>query len=338
MNFKTVSKIPRAGWSAFALLSGLLSSICSGALAAGYERAEVPAAGADPAIQAMIWRPCELSPSKVPQGSDVRPGVENCAILGASLPLVVISHGQGGTLMGHHDTAEALADAGFVVVAFNHPGDSLGDDAMAQQLRVFESRPRDASRVISFMLQNWHLRQHLDGKSVGVFGFSRGGYTALALAGAGPNLPASAKRLCGDWWSLLVPLCRQSRSEAAILNPRADPQIHAAVVVDPLNLFNATGVQSVRVPVQLWASEQGGDGVALSHIEAIRSALPQAPEFHVAKGAGHFAYLAPCSPALKESARKICTDPEGFDRPAWHRSMNAAVVTFFKRQLHAPGE
>ena len=36
-----------------------------------------------------------------------------------SLPLVVMSHGTGGSFLGHFDTAMALADAGFVVVAMN---------------------------------------------------------------------------------------------------------------------------------------------------------------------------------------------------------------------------
>lgn len=40
---------------------------------------------------------------------------------GDKLPLVVVSHGRGGDSVGLHDTAEALADAGFVVAAINHP-------------------------------------------------------------------------------------------------------------------------------------------------------------------------------------------------------------------------
>ncbi|MGY0561180.1 alpha/beta hydrolase family protein [Luteimonas sp. A277] len=260
-------------------------------------------------------------------------GSPGCPVAGESLPLVVISHGHGGTLLGHHDTATALADAGFVVVSLNHPGDTFGDDSGAYRVAIFESRPRDVSRVLSFMLEEWPARGQLDHDAVGVFGFSRGGYTALALAGAKPNVTAAGQRLCSRWWSLIMPMCREIRFSAPELEPQADPRIRAAVVVDPLNLFDDAGLQSVRVPVQLWASELGGDGVEFEHIEAIRTALPQAPEYHVAKGAGHFAYLAPCAPRLAETAREICEDPEGFDRVAWHRAMNEAVVSFLKRHL-----
>ncbi|MGV8941868.1 MAG: alpha/beta hydrolase family protein [Lysobacter sp.] len=259
--------------------------------------------------------------------------VADCAVAGAGLPLVLISHGQGGTRLGHHDTAAALADAGFVVVSLNHSGDTYGDTSAAQRLRIFESRPRDASRVVTFMLDHWPSRHTLDPGSIGVFGFSRGGYTALALAGAKPNLAAAASRLCDGWASLANTLCRQIKSKDARLAPAADPRIRAVVVVDPLNLFDAAGLASVTVPVQLWASEQGGDGVELAHVEAVRSSLQPAPEYRVARGAGHFAFLAPCPPALKASAAAICNDPAGFDRAAWHRSMNAAVIAFFQRHL-----
>ena len=335
MIFTSIATWPRAGGLSRLILLGLLSGIGGNASAAGYARLEVPASGNELAIQGMVWSPCASPPSSEQLGPYVIQGVRNCVISGNSLPLVVISHGQGGTLLGHHDTAAALADAGFVVVTFNHPGDTFGDDSAAQLLSVFESRPRDASRVISFMLENWQSRQHLDAKSIGIFGFSRGGYTALALVGAIPNLSASSGRLCGHWWSFAVSLCRQIKSSGARVNPRADSRIQAAVVVDPLNLFDAVGLKPVRIPVQMWASELGGDGVALTHIEAIQSALPRAPEYHVAKGAGHFAFLAPCPPALKDSARRICEDPKGFDRSAWHRTMNAAVITFFRQHLQS---
>jgi predicted dienelactone hydrolase len=311
----------------------LLLGMTRALLAAGYQPLKVPASKGDSEISAIVWSPCAGAGATVPLGPYVIQGTKNCAVAGNSLPLVVISHGQGGSYLGHHDTASALANAGFVVVSLNHPGDSFDDDGAAQQLRIFESRPRDVSRVISFMLSNWPHRQQLDPGAIGVFGFSRGGYTALALAGATPSASASAVRFCQPWWSFILSLCRQLDADNVRLRPQADPRVRAVVVVDPLDLFDAAGVRKVRVPVQLWASEMGGDGVELAHVDAVRVALPQPPEYRIAKGAGHFAYLAPCSPAFKKSEPKLCRDPDGFNRELWHQTLNAAVVSFFKRQL-----
>lgn len=304
-------------------------------IGAGFTTIEVPAAGDAAAIGVMLWSPCKDTPVTETLGPYQITGSRDCAIDGSNLPLVVISHGQGGSALGHHDTAVALADAGFVVASFNHPGDSFGDDSANDELHVFETRPQDVSRVISYLLSDWSGRALLDPSSVGVFGFSRGGYTALALAGAKPSPAAAAERFCGAWWSFVVSLCRQLGSDDARLDPQPDPRVRAIVVVDPLSLFDSAGLRSVSIPVQLWASELGGDGVSLSHVEAIRAALAPAPEYRVAEGAGHFAYLAPCSPAFKDDAPEICEDPEGFDRERWHRTMNEAVVAFFGRHLRA---
>lgn len=317
------------------LLAGLLlANLCAGtALATGFQRVEVPASGSEPLIEAIVWSPCANEPTALEIGPYAVQGTPGCAVEGESLPLVVISHGHGGTLMGHHDTAAALADAGFVAVAFNHPGDNFADDSAAHGVGIFESRPRDASRVLSFMLESWDSRRQLDPDAVGVFGFSRGGYTALALAGAKPSVAAAGERLCGGASALIAPLCRELRFGDPKLEPEADPRIRAAVVVDPLNLFDAAGLQDVQVPVQLWASELGGHGVELEHVQAIRTSLPREPEYHLAEGAGHFAYLAPCTARLAEVAPDICEDPEGFDRAAWHQAMNDAVVSFFRKNL-----
>ena len=263
---------------------------------------------------------------------------KDCPVLGRSLPLVVFSHGQGGTRLGHHDTASALANAGFLVASFNHPGDTFGDDASASEVSIFEARPADVSRVITHMLEQWKERQLVDAQSIGAFGFSRGGYTVLALAGAEPSRTASAKRLCGSWRSFLISICRKLGNDAVTLNARADSRVKSVVAADPLNLFNASSLKAVKVPVQLWASELGGDSVELAHTQMIQRWLPNPPEYHVAKGAGHFVFLAPCSEEFRKEARRICEDPSGISRESWHTSMNQAVVAFFTKTLRSGGK
>ncbi|WP_066267180.1 alpha/beta hydrolase family protein [Hydrogenophaga palleronii] len=321
----------RARWWAAGLLA--LSGVC--AHAAGFDRLLVPANGTEPGIEALVWSPCATAAEPTALGPYVVQGMRRCPVAGEALPLVVISHGQGGDSLGHHDTATALADAGFVVVSLNHPGDSFGDDGAAGHWRIFESRPRDVSRVISFMQEDWPQRRQLKSQAIGVFGFSRGGYTALALVGAVPSAAAASARFCPrgaapDAW----PICRELGASPPALRPLADPRVRAAVVVDPLNLFDAAGLKPVRAPVQLWASALGGDGVEPAHVEAIRKALPkQSIDHQVADGAGHFVFLAPCTAALRNLVPQICEDPQGVNRDALHRRMNAAAVAFFRQHL-----
>jgi predicted dienelactone hydrolase len=114
-----------------------------------------------------------------------------------------------------------------------------------------------------------------------------------------------------------------------------DTRIKAAVIADPAFswLFDRSGLNAVRVPVQLWASERGGDGVALELVATINGNLPSKPDYRVVQNAGHFAFLAPCTPEQVTAAPKMCVDSEGFDRTAFHKLLSAAVVHFFRKHL-----
>ena len=49
--------------------------------------------------------------------------------------------------------------------------------------------------------------------------------------------------------------------------------------------------------------------------------------------AGHFDFLAPCTPRFAVMAPPLCSSLPGFDRVAFHREFNAAVVDFFSVAL-----
>ena len=254
---------------------------------------------------------------------------EDCPIEGGKLPLVVISHGRGGDFLGHHDTAEALADAGFVAVAINHPGDTASDKSRIDDPSVFVERPTDIKRTIDFMLGAWSDSARIDPSCIGFFGFSRGGYTGLVEIGAELSL-GKALRLCEGNDS---PTCDQVRKGTP---PELvhDPRIKAAVIADPLGIFfTAESFRNVSVPVQLWGSERGGDFVTPENVRDIAGWLPVKPDFHVPPNSQHFDFLAPCSADLAKIAPAICVDADGFDRAAFHKEFNADVVAFFLKHL-----
>jgi len=101
--------------------------------------------------------------------------------------------------------------------------------------------------------------------------------------------------------------------------------------------FDEKGLAGVKVPVQLWAGAEDRNVPETPNIDPVRHGLPAAPELHRVDGAGHFAFRPPCDPRLEAAEPKIwamvCVDAPGFDRAAFHRSFNAAVVAFFRRTL-----
>jgi predicted dienelactone hydrolase len=298
--------------------------------AAGFAFIDVPADRDGPALHGAVWTPCAEPARPIALGSMALAGVRDCPIAGTRLPLVVVSHGTGGSFLGHHDTAEALADAGFVVAAISHPGDNFQDLSRQQHLSAFATRPVDLRRLVDFMLSTWSGRASVDASRVGVFGFSRGGYTGLVAVGAVPDF-ALRQDLCAA--GSTFPMCVEFRRGDVPPPPVRDVRIRAAVIVDPLSVFDARGLRSVKVPVQLWSSEFGGDGVTPASVAAVRRDLPLAPDWHVASGAGHFAFLAPCPPAMADELPDLCRDKPGFDRATFHARFDAEVVAFLKAHL-----
>ena len=77
-----------------------------------------------------------------------------------------------------------------------------------------------------------------------------------------------------------------------------------------------------------------GDG---SPVARVADSLPGRPEVHVIP-AGHFAFLAPCSPQLAAAIPRVCSDtPEDFDRAGFHREFDASVLRFLRDHLMGSG-
>ncbi|TXH80800.1 MAG: dienelactone hydrolase [Rhizobium sp.] len=298
--------------------------------AAGLASIQVPAGADGPALNAVVWSPCATPAGEVTLGPIALLAVRNCPIAGNRLPLVVISHGHGGGSLNHHDTAETLADAGFLVVALNHPGDNFSDLSSAGDISIMFQRPRDIRRLIDFLLAGWTQSARIDPDRIGFFGFSRGGYTGLVLAGAAPDFH-DATVSCPE----PAPICGEIRRNEIPAGPLArDPRIRAVVLADPLSFFpTKESLKAVDVPIQLWGSEHGGDGVLPENVAALAANLPSKPEFHAVPGSTHFAFLAPCPPALAGSQPEICRDQAGFDRAAFHKAFDVDVLEFFRRNL-----
>jgi predicted dienelactone hydrolase len=297
----------------------------------------------DPGLAGAIWYPCAGEPKDVSLGKLAPPadipltGVKDCPVAGVKLPLVIFSHGRGGWFGAHKDTAEALAEAGFVVAAINHPGDNGNDSSQRNKMSVWASRPADMVRLLDFMLHDWKGKAVIDPARIGFFGFSLGGYTGLVLIGGHADFRRLAL-FCNE--TDKTENCERARSGDVPPDPQPEPRIKAAILADAAMSFAFTpeGLSGIKIPLQIWRSELGGNGVGAKSTALTASQLPGTPEIHTVP-AGHFAFLAPCSPELATAIPRICTDdPSGFDRAAFHRDFDASVVRFFREHLIAGDE
>lgn len=250
---------------------------------------------------------------------------------GTALSLVVISHGTGAGLISHIDTAQALAQSGFVVIAPMHPGDNFQDDSAVGRPEWLANRARHISKVIDFMFTQWEGRTRLIPDRVGIFGFSAGATTALITIGGVPDL-ARIPAHCARQREFVCNLMAPPTADSSPPQWTHDRRIAAAVIAAPgLGFaFAPSGLANVQIPVQLWAGTADQTVPNETNAAIVRQLLPRGADFHSVPGAAHLSFLAPCGP---ESPPQICQDSEGFDRSAFHQELNRSMIEFFRENL-----
>ncbi len=185
-----------------------------------------------------------------------------------SVPVIVVSNGLGARRDRFTELANHLASHGFAVALLDHPGsdrERLRDFYNGLEAENFEpteyiDRPLDVSFILDELsrLNEEQFNSRLDPNRAGVFGYSFGGTTALALAGAEIDI-AHLQQSCETRSSLFnISLLYQCRAlelpEGAIANAiLKDDRIKAIYTFVPFSrsLYGPDGMAKVEGPV-LW--------------------------------------------------------------------------------------
>lgn len=260
-------------------------------------------------------------------------------------PLVLISHGNGGTDLGHAWLAETLATAGHVVVAIRHPGSNYQDMSAKGRPVYFTERPRHLSRVLDLLLASERWAPLIDDARIAVIGTSAGGHTVLALAGARPQ-PLRAALHCSVQGRGLAEdptMCLQggfTKSQPAPVPDgqgepvdRRDPRIRAVVADAPLVMGLAPeSLSGITVPLLVQYGARDDNLVPRFHAEALCTALPKATCFRDER-AGHFAIFQTGTGRLGPPGLDPAEDPDGFDRAAWQAAAGPRITAFLQEAL-----
>lgn len=129
-------------------------------------------------------------------------------------PVLVFSHGLGGSRTGYGFLGQHWAAHGYVSIHLTHPGSDTSlltrpRDQIPPALRtaasdpaILTSRPRQVAAVIDAFAdlerQIPALAGHLDPQRIAVAGHSYGAYTTLMVAGAKIDLPGQADTVLSD--------------------------------------------------------------------------------------------------------------------------------------------
>ena len=141
-------------WTAIAaavvIAIGAALSAQAQAFQSGFRMLKVPYY--DGYIDVALWYPSNAAEADRSFGAYRMQVSMNAQAALGKFPLVVVSHGTGGSSLSHYRFALALARSGFVVAAPEHPGDNYRDRSLVADARYGYERPRQVSRVLDDLL------------------------------------------------------------------------------------------------------------------------------------------------------------------------------------------
>lgn len=317
------------------------------------------------ALLEVIWYPAESGADPKPQRiPPVGPAIFEAAPAAveakiaaspAKLPLIVLSHGTGGTAQSLAWFATALAAHGYIVVGVNHPGNNAMEPYTVQGFTLWWERAKDLSTVLDDILADPDFGPHVDRRRIGGAGFSLGGYTMIELAGATTSREHYAKvcQAAPDQVSCKPPpefpdLLAKSNALAATDPAYAkalrrddasyrDSRIRAVFAMAPAlgPAFAPASLKTIAIPFAIVAGAQDSVVAIDANAKYDAARIPHTALTIFPGEVDHYVFLDECTAAGRSNMPQICVDRPGIDRAAIHDETVDLAVKFFAGHLSA---
>jgi predicted dienelactone hydrolase len=258
-------------------------------------------------------------------------------------PLILLSHGSGGHYINFGWLTNALLDAGYVVAAVNHPFNTVRDETPEGVVRVWD-RPPDLSLLLSYLLEDPRWNVSIDASRIGAAGFSSGGYTVIALAGAIYELGRMQSYCAGERRGAdcdLAPMLSgpESEASASLKDSRVRAVFSMAPAVGPA--ITPESLAGISIPISIFATEDDEWLQPDLNAEYYAKGVPGAELTLLPRG-GHFLFLS-CDPVTAAAdwfigQFNLCGRGIDVDRDATQRDIAAKAVEFFNEHLSRSGE
>lgn len=317
---------------------------------------EVPAAGDFGPLTVLY--PTAGRPTLIQrEGFSLSVAVEGPPDIGAGR-LVVISHGSPASPWVYSDLAHSLVTAGFTVVFPEHYADNSKDSSEPGP-PSWRRRPLEVSNAIDRLQRDARFARQLDFTSVGMYGMSAGGHTALTLAGgrwspsrlrdhcqnhladdfatcAGPSITLTGGILDGPKKALV-----RAINDIKLNNPSSyshtDARIKVAVAGVPFAVdFDPNSFSKLTAKLGIISARKDRWLVPKYHSDFVLAHCKECVHLLDLPTGAHGALLSPLFPNLSSHTATLIGDPPDFDRSISVPRINTAITSFFKQNLGVP--
>ncbi len=267
----------------------------------------------DVSFPALVLYPTRLPPTPTAFGAytiDVSP---DAPVADGRFPLVVVSHGSGGSHLLYRTIGTHLAKSGYVVALLEHPGNNRNNNELANAHENLENRPRHVRLAIDAVASDAQFSACVRSNNVAIIGHSMGGYTALAVAGGTP-------------WS-------ESRQRVEVV---PDPRVRTLVLLAPATAWYLPegSLGNVTVPILMLIAEHDAF-TPRWHADLVLNGVPDRGQVtcRVIANAGHFSFLSPFPLHMRLANFLPSTDPEGFDREEFHEWLPGELLDYLDERF-----
>jgi predicted dienelactone hydrolase len=317
------------------------------------------------ALLEAIWYPAESGadpkPQRIPPVGpaifEAAPAAPEAKIAAspAKLPLILLSHGTGGTAQSLAWFATALAAHGYIVVGVNHPGNNAMEPYTVQGFTLWWERAKDLSTVLDDILADPDFGPHVDRRRIGGAGFSLGGYTMIELAGGKTSREHYAK-VCRatpdqvsckpppefpDLLAKAVALAATDLAYAKALREDGasyrDSRIRAVFTMAPAlgPAFAPASLKTIAIPVAIVAGAQDSIVPVDANAKYDAAQIPYAALTIFPGKVDHYVFVDECTEVGRSSLPLLCVDRPGVDRAAIHDEAIDLAAKFFASHLSA---
>jgi predicted dienelactone hydrolase len=260
----------------------------------------------------LVQYPTYETPRPIAFGPYIMNVSPDAEIIEGQFPLILISHGNGGSHLLYRTISTHLAKNGYIVAMLEHFGNNRNNNSLENTTENLETRPRHVSLTIDFLLSENGFSKNITQNKIGVIGHSMGGYTALALAGGVPRT-----------------------KEGIVVEVTSDFRVKAIVLLAPGTGWFMNSLDKVTIPILLFTAEH--DPITPKwNGEIVLNYVPDKSKvtFKEIENAGHFSFLSPFPTTIKNAHFLPSTDPIGFDREKFHHQLPTDILDFLKGKLN----
>lgn len=264
-------------------------------------------------------------------------------------PLILLSHGSGGSALQLGWLGSSLARNGYVAAGVNHHGNNALEPFTPEGFLLWWERALDLSVALDSVSREPEIGRLVDASRVGAAGFSLGGFTVISLAGGIVDLTALRRLYRDNARDLLRDVSQEVPDrpglEALIeellekddshRKSYRDPRVACVFAIAPALAvaFTPAGLAPIRVPVKIVVGD--GDTITPPELNALRYArLIEGAKVSVLDGhVAHYTFLGEATKLGRESHPVLGLDPAGVDRALVHERVATMSVEYFSEQL-----